>query len=120
MKRNIKIDFTGLDAEIELEAAKSYVQHRINIGKPLTQRAFELAMKKSLLAFEVGMTPTELIDFTVDKGWQGINIEYTRNAIGGAKSHNVQNYNYRQQIIEKTRTKDRTITQQLSDRSWAT
>lgn len=81
MKKNTKIDFTGLDAEIDIDAAKSYVQHRINIGKPLTQRAFDQAMNKALQAFQVGMTPTELVDWTVDKGWQGINIAYTKNAL---------------------------------------
>ena len=81
MRKNIKIDFTGLDAEIDIEAAKSYVQHRINVNKPLTQRAFNQAMSKALQAFQVGMTPTELIDWTVDKGWQGINIAYTKSAL---------------------------------------
>lgn len=82
MKKNTKIDFTGLDAEIDIEAAKSYVQHRVNLGKPLTQRAFDQAMKRALEAFHVGMTPTELIDWTVEvKGWQSINIAYTKNAL---------------------------------------
>jgi len=82
MKKTTKIDYTGLDIEIEIEAAQSYVEHRINKGAPLTQRAFNQAMQKALQAHEVGMTPTELIDWTVDKGWSGINIAYTKNTLG--------------------------------------
>lgn len=110
MKKNTKIDFTGLDAEIDIDAAKSYVQHRINIGKPLTQRAFDQAMKRALEAFEVGMTPTELIDWTVEvKGWQSINIAYTKNAL----ESEMEALNF------QAKTKKQSVKKQLSDRSWA-
>lgn len=109
MKKNTKIDFTGLDAEIDIDAAKSYVQHRINIGKPLTQRAFDQAMNKALQAFQVGMTPTELVDWTVDKGWQGINIAYTRSAL----ESEMEALNF------QAKTKKQSVKKQLSDRSWA-
>lgn len=77
-----KIDLSGIDPQIDPEAAQSYIDHRIGKKKPLTQRAFNLAMKKALKAPEVGMTPTELIDWTVDKGWDGINLNFTKSALG--------------------------------------
>jgi hypothetical protein len=80
MKKS-KIDISGIDLEIEPEAAQDYVQHRINKGKPLTQRAFNNAMKSALRVHEVGMTPTELIDWTIEKGWDGINLNYTKSAL---------------------------------------
>lgn len=109
MKKNTKIDFTGLDAEIDMEAAKSYVQHRVNLGKPLTQRAFDQAMNKALQAFQVGMTPTDLIDWTVDKGWQGINIAYTKSALESEM----------EALSFQAKTKKQSVKKQLSDKSWA-
>lgn len=72
------IELDGLDIEIDIEAAKSFIEHREINKARLTQRAFDQAMVKSLDAFKVGMTPSELIDFTVEAGWKGINLNYTR------------------------------------------
>ena len=105
------IDLDGIDIEINIDAAKSFIEHRIGKKKPLTQRAFDQAMTKSLQAFKVNMTPTELIDFTVEKGWDGINLAFTvaaKNremmAIGEVKSNT---------------TRQLTTQDMLSDRSWA-
>lgn len=111
MKKNLKIDYSELNPAIELDAAESYVQHRINLGKPLTQRAFNQAMNKALCAHEVGMTPTELIDWTMDKGWQGINIAYTKNALA-QEIKALTNVNI-------NTTRGRSLSQQLTDKSWA-
>ena len=125
MKKATKIDYTKLDPSIELEAAESYVEHRINKGKPLTQRAFNQAMGQAMQAHEVGMTPTQLIDWTVGvKGWDGINLTYTKSAL----SREMQAVcevsmrrviNPRQPLIsDNTRTKDVPIKAMLEDDSW--
>ena len=101
-----KIDLSGLDMEIDIEAAKSYIEFRIECKKPLTQRAFNQAMQTALQAYRVNMTPTELIDWTVAKGWHGININYT-----------IAQLQKEQDAISSTR--GTTIQEQLTDRTWA-
>jgi len=105
----LKDDFGN---KIEVDAAKSYIEHRINKKKPLTQRAFNQAMAKALNANKVGMTPTELIDWTVEHtGWDGINISWTKGRLAAeAKAE-------RESVSNSVR--DVTIEEQLTDRSWA-
>ena len=76
-----KIDLSGLDIEIDIEAARGFIDHRIEKKSPATQRIFDNQMKMALRAHECGMTPTELIDFTCNKGWTAININYTKSAV---------------------------------------
>jgi len=75
------IDLSGLDMEISEDIAKEFIEHREINKKKLTQGAFNRAMKTALKAFQIGMTPDELIEFTIDKGWQGINLEWAKNAL---------------------------------------
>ena len=125
-----KISLAQLDLEIEQDAALSYIEHRKLKKKPLTQRAFDQAMKKALLAFEVGMTPTELIDWTIDKGWDGINIAFTKSAlnrevqavaeISGRSTRDIsldERLNNRS-WGESIKTKEQPIQKQLTDTSW--
>ena len=121
MKKATKIDYTGLDLEIELEAAQSYVEHRINKGKPLTQRAFNQAMAMALRAHEVGMTPTELIDWTVTKGWDGINISFTKSALSRERIAEFESTVLPKNVarIDSAKTKDQPISKMLADNSWS-
>ena len=113
------IDLNGLDIEIDIEAAKSYIEHRALKKKPLTQRAFNQAMQKALLGFTIKMTPTEVIDYTVDKGWDGINLNYIVNARNNECTP-LQTYNQPNVVaIGGRKTRDIGIDEQLSDRSWA-
>ena len=121
MKKSTKIDYTGLDLEIEIEAAQSYVEHRINKGKPLTQRAFNQAMAMALRAHEVGMTPTELIDWTVTKGWDGINISFTKSALSRERIAEFESTVLPKNVarIDSAKTKDQPISKMLADNSWS-
>ena len=116
-----KISLAQLDLEIEQDAALSYIEHRKLKKKPLTQRAFDQAMKKALLAFEVGMTPTELIDWTIDKGWDGINIAFTKSALN-REVQAIAEISYRNNVVQtighSIKTKEQPIHKQLSDTSW--
>lgn len=98
------------DIEISEEARKEFIQWRKLAKKPLTEGALARQMKIALRAFEVGMTPDELIYFTIDQGWQGINIEYTAAKL-----------NRQMQAVQEVKTNTRAITldQELNDTSWA-
>ena len=121
MKKTTKIDYTCLDIEIELEAAQSYVEHRINKGKPLTQRAFNQAMSMALRAHEIMMTPTELIDWTVSKGWDGINLSYAKNALSRETMAEFEATVLPKNVarIGNQRTRDVPIATMLNDDSWS-
>jgi hypothetical protein len=110
--KKTKIDISGIDKGIDPEAAQDYVQHRINKGKPLTQRAFNQAMKKTLQAHEVGMTPTELIDWTIEKGWDGININFTKSALMREQQAIIECHN------GVPTTKQLRLHEELMDTSW--
>lgn len=113
------IQLDGLDIEIDIEAAKSYIEFRVMAKKPLTQRAFDQAMKKALMAFTINMTPTDVIDYTVEKGWQGINLEWITNA---KQRETIQIPQFGQQNvvpIGQRSTRDISIHEQLNDTSWA-
>jgi len=73
------IDLENLPDQINAESAKGFIDHRKLIKKPLTQRAFDMAMKEALKAGEVGLTANEIIDRTVMKGWRGIDLSYFKN-----------------------------------------
>ena len=113
--KNIELD--GLDIEIDIDAAKSYIEFRALAKKPLTQRAFDQAMNKALEGFRVNMTPTEVIDYTVDKGWLGINLDWI--ASSKAKEMPVLNMHGANVVPIGRSTRDISLEQELSDRSWA-
>lgn len=73
------INLHSLPHEISPEVAKDFVQHRKLMKAPLTQRAFDLAMRAAMNASTIGMTPDQLIDETIQAGWKGINITWMKN-----------------------------------------
>lgn len=77
-----KIDLQNLPSEISETIAQAYIEHRKLIKKPLTQFAFDLAIKESLRAPEAGMTPEQLIEYSIRNGWQGINVDWAKNRTG--------------------------------------
>lgn len=94
------------------DAAKEYIDHRLNIKKPLTQRAFDRAMQKALECERLGVTPDEAIEITVDNGWQGITPEY----IAAGQSRKMQ---AARESMNTSSTRDLTLIESLTDRSWA-
>lgn len=126
-----KIDFSGLDMEISRKVAEEFLEYRNSMEKKYhikTQGQFDRQMKKALKAHEVGMLPDELIEWTMDKNWVGININYTKNALSSEAnslvsasigSRPIPSLGFIGKGIESTKTKHRTIEQQLEDKSWA-
>ena len=112
MTQNRIISIENLPPEISLEVAQEFIEYRQAMGKRYalkTQGAFDRQMKIALRAHEVGMTPDELITWTIDQNWQGINISYTKNRINQIM----------QAECNATRTKDIPVHRQLTDTSWA-
>jgi hypothetical protein len=108
------ISIKNLPPQISAEVAQEFIEYRQAMGKRYalkTQGAFDRQIKIALRAHEVGMTPDELIMWTIDQNWQGINISYTKNRISQiiqAESNAMQ-----------TPTRGRTLAQDLTDTSWS-
>jgi hypothetical protein len=60
------------------EAALELVEWRKSIRKPLTQRAFERALKEAVKCTDLGITADRAIEIAIDKGWQGVTLEYVK------------------------------------------
>lgn len=92
------------------DAAKEFIDHRSNIKKPLTQRAFERSLKKAVECERYGITPDEAIEITIDEGWQGITPEF----IAAKQSRKMQ-------AASEARgsTRQGALIDDLTDRSWA-
>ena len=88
-KEKVKKEKTGvslddLPAGISEDAAKEFILHRSNMKKPLTQNAFNRAMREALKASNlIGITPEQAIHETIDAGWQGIKADWLQNRLKG-------------------------------------
>lgn len=115
-----KIDLGDFDKLIEVEAMESYIDFRISVKKPLTQRAFNQAMKTAVDGSKkLVMSPTEIIDYTVNKGWQGVNIGYI-------EASKVREMNMEHETalgvnryFASRSTREIPLNQELFDNSWA-
>jgi len=109
------------------EVAKEYIDHRINKKKPLTQGAFNRAMNQAVLCMQKGITKSadEAIEFVCSQGWDGVTPEYI--AAEKAKRFDAsvkafaQNYaqNNQARVGTARSTRDISIAEQLTDKSWA-
>ena len=92
------------------DAAKSFIDYRKEIKKPLTQRAFNMCMAEAVKCGALNLTPDEVLDKTQVWGWQAPNFAYTANKLS-------QEFSAIAQTVSTTR--DRTMISDLTDRSWA-
>jgi hypothetical protein len=93
MYRKIDISSAAV-SNVSEDAAKELVDHRINIKKPFTQRAFDRAMKQAAICGQKGINPDEAIEITIDKGWQGVVVEYVVNEVSRRKQAITQGVPY--------------------------
>jgi len=111
------IDLTeALMSNVEQEAAEAFIDMRIDKKKKLTQRAFNQNMQKAALLEQAGVcTATEAVDLATDKCWQGITPEYVKAELSRRSQAEMQaNLNQSQNL-----TKNQSLAQDLTDRSWA-
>lgn len=92
------------------DAAKSFIDYRKEIKKPLTQRAFKLCLVEAVKCGTLGLTPDEVLDKTQLWGWQAPNFAYTANKLS-------QEFSAIAQSVQSTNK--RTLEQDLTDRDWA-
>ncbi len=115
----MKITLDNLPSNISIEAAQEFLDYRQAMPKDKrlnTQRAFDRQMKSALRSHEVGMTPDELIEFTIDRSWRGINVSYTKNWIAQNMKAEMNAY---QITSGSQRTRDSNMLENLNDDSWA-
>lgn len=104
------------------EVAKEYIDYRIKKKKPLTQGAFNRAVNQ---ATKCPCTPDEAIQFTIDKGWDGVTPEYIAAELNRRfqAMHGHTNFASPQRIDDRTGrptlTRQTTIQEDLNDRGWA-
>jgi hypothetical protein len=120
------ISLAALQENIDKDVAQEFIEYRNSMEKRYhlkTQGQFDRQMKKALKSSDVGMSPTELIEWTMDKNWVGININYTATALSREMvaiteaSQRPAKYGAIQH--ESTRTRDQAISKQLTATSWA-
>lgn len=72
-----KIDLhSAVFANVSEEIAQEYIDFRISVKKPLTQGAFNRALNEAVKCESLGITASEAILMTIDKGWHGVTPEY--------------------------------------------
>ena len=68
------------------EAAQELIEWRMMKKDPLTQRAFDRAMKVCLKCnIELGIPSDEAISLTIDSGWKGVVFEYIKASLARRK-----------------------------------
>lgn len=116
-----KIDLSELPFyNVSEDAAKSFIDWRHSLKKPMTQRAFNLAMKEAVLCGQLGLTPDEALDKTQLWGWQAPNYAYAVNKM--QNEFNALAVVSTQRLCDKTgirNTRDVPLIENLKDRSWA-
>lgn len=80
-----KLDLDRLPEGISNQAAKDFIDHRIELKARMTQKAFDLAMNEALKAGCIGITPDEAIHETIMAGWKGIKLDWLKNRIQKSK-----------------------------------
>jgi len=94
------------------EAALEFIEWRKSIKKPLTQRAFERALKVAVRCADLGLTPDKALELVIDKGWQGVTYEYIK-----AELERRGEAGNRQMMIVKPQ--DENFIERVTNRDWA-
>lgn len=80
-----------VNGAMDKEAAKEFIDHRINLKARLTQNAFDRAMTAALKASEeLGITPEDAVRHTIDAGWKGINSNWLKRRLTNEADQHVR------------------------------
>lgn len=112
---------SAIFSNISEDVAQEFIDHRINIKKPLTQGAFNRAMATAVKCEGLGISAEEAIAMIVDKGWQGITFEYVAAELNRRMTaiQEVRTSSQRTLLQTDKSTRGTTIQQDLNDRGWA-
>lgn len=116
-----KIDISqAVLSNVEEDTAKEFVDHRVNMKKPLTQGAFNRAIKSAFKCESVGIcSAQDAIETTIDKGWAGVTPEFLANHFSGRQQAAIESIRVVHQPRLTQSTKDNSLHQDLNDTSWA-
>ena len=91
---------------IDPSVARELIDHRHNLKKPLTQGAFNRLIATALRApRETGVSPNAALQTIVDRGWQGLNLDWLKpKAQTGAPGNQ--------------RTRDTSVLDMVTDTNW--
>lgn len=113
-----KIKLEDVAPSVSEEAAREFIEHRVLKKCPLTGGAFKRAMKEASKAPErLGMSADWAILKTIDKGWQGINLEWLIPYADSVKPQS--NFNKQHLASGNRSTRDISIDEQISNTDWA-
>lgn len=118
------IDLAGLNLQIDIDLAKAFIDHRKSLKAPITQRAFDSAMKTALKsiqleAYDIRMTPNDVIAFVVDETtWRGINLTWIMNRVLDERLVKSKAMDKMAQLSNQG-TRTMSLEHQLTDKSWA-
>jgi|TARA_R110000744_G_scaffold5909_1_gene20852 hypothetical protein len=94
-----------------LDLYKEFIDHRINLKTPLTQNAFDrFLITVQRCADELTVQPSWVITETIDAGWRSCKPDWLQNR--NKKSNSLK-------IVKTDRLRDVSISEQLSDTTWA-
>lgn len=117
-----KIDLSEIAfSNVSDDAAIGFIDWRISLKKPLTQRAFNLAIIEAVKCSSLGLTPDDVLDKTQLWGWQAPNYSYTVNKL--QNEFNALSVVSTQRLCDNTgkslQVNRGAVTQEeLTDRSW--
>lgn len=101
---------------ISADSINEFIEHRRVLKKPLTQKALQLNLKQAMKCHDFLVTPEQAIDYTIYKGWQGINSRWIHSNLDEVKTLNDEHHT----VIEVGQsTRQRSLETDLLDRSWA-
>ncbi len=127
-KKNLKqyrsLDCSGIPLDV-LQSIKEFIDHRINLKKPMTQAALSRLMTAvEKTAKELELTSEEVITETIDAGWQSVNAEWLRNRLGTSHdrirsgSHTAKNEQAKLTPAQQTQAiREQQRRQELAERS---
>lgn len=91
-KRAGALDLSNLPDGISEQTAKDFIEHRKLIKKPLTQRALNTCMAIAAKAPGHSLTPEQVIDETITRGWMKPEPEWVANSLSKQQPGNVTQF----------------------------
>ena len=74
-----KISLKDLSVDVSSGAAKEFIDHRVNIKKPLTQNSFDRTMASVVTwQTDLNITSDQIITEIIDAGWQSARLDWLK------------------------------------------